>query len=373
MRTEDWLNALNAKLKLPPEYKREILSEYESHLYNAKFDPDFNIENFGNINLLVNQIMKAKEISTLKLLTLKSTWIFLLFSILSIIIPFGVINYIFMLGSSWSWFLLTRLNKGEYMSDSVWVFGFWLTSILTFFVIVILQFLLNKRWEYNKQKFLVYALTFLLICFLYSYQTFFTWRPNMLGVFYFLYSMSFLVITTSIYYKVSPYIFNRLKILEGTKLNHILNLLFLVFLGFIAINGITNIGGIAARLFYSDLLKAGDIVTMNIKSQKDSGDLNLEDFSSPEIEKFGLIRYSRIAKCWDINVEDKTQGCDYDTKFKILDSKNCTDKHETENCISLGITDDNNSFSIDISINNRLRCFSELDSGNKYTCLIIRD
>ena len=367
MNKEEWLKSLEDKLNLPNEYSREIIAEFESHLFQSQYDSSFNLNKLGKINLLIDQIMKSKHISTLDLLKLRSTWSLVALIIALLVIPYFVVFtlYIHVIGLIYSIFYQTMSP----IFGSIWLGGFWLCIVL---LLIVLSYALTKvlqKWKSENQRLLSLSLSFFLIV-VYFLNRIYFWDYSEKALIYQAVSIGILLLLTALYYKITSVFVSKFKKILGTGLVYVFVILlaFIVFLPVMLIND--KIVSSVATIWYSDTVNAGKTLSKEIDLQLGLSTFDLDTFNSPEIEKFGKITHWSATECWGIEGTENAEGCNYKSKTKILDPLNCKEYEDLSTCKSFSVWEDAvRSRDYRILINDKFECFSVgFDDDYEFQC-----
>ena len=367
MNKEEWLKSLENKLNLPNEYSKEIIAEFESHLFQSRYDSSFNLKKLGDINLLIKQIMKSKKISTLDLLKLRSTWSLVALLITLLVIPYVVLFTLY--NSVIGWIYSIFFQTMSPIFGSVWLGGFWLCIVV---LLVAFSYALTKvlqKWKYEKQRIMSLSVAFFFII-LYSLNSIYFWDFSEKALIYRAVSIVTLLLLTTVYYMISSFFVSKFNQILGTGLVYVFVILiaFIVFLPVMLLND--KIVSSVVTIWYSDTISAGEILSKEIDFQLGLSTFDLDTFNSSKIEKFGKITHWSATECWGIEGPDNAEGCNYRSKTKILDPVNCKEYEESSTCRSFSVWEDAvQRRDYRILIDDKFECFSiGFDNDFKFHC-----
>lgn len=363
MNREEWLKALENNLCLPNEYSKEIIAEFESHLFQTQYDSSFNLKNLGNINLLIDQIMKSKKISTFKLLTLRSTWSLVALIITLVAIPYMVVTFLYNTIFNWLVYIVSIYSPTS-ITEAFWLGGFWLCNVL---LVIALSYALTRilqKWKYEKQRILALSLSFFIILIV-AINNLYLWDFSQKAMIYKGVSLITLAIVTLIYYLISNFFLSKFKRILGTGLAYSLIIIFafLIFLPVMLLNeGIVSTG---AKIWYSKTINSAEIMIKDISIRIGDGSFDLNSYNSPELENFGKLSFMKLSKCWNINEDPNAQGCDYEKESRVIDSHNCSEDLDLSTCKELIVWEESMKLmSYRLLINDTFECYT--DSSEYY-------
>jgi hypothetical protein len=367
MNKEEWLDSLNNKLCLPDEYSKEIVAEFESHLYQSQYDSKFELKQLGNINLLINQIMKSKKISTLDLLKLRSTWSLVSLIIALLVIPYVVLFTLYNTIVSWVYSIFFRYTSD--VMGNLWLGGFWLCIVV---LLVVLSFSLTRilqKWKYEKQRLLSLSIAFFLIL-LFSINSIYFWEFSEKSLIYAFVSISTLFVMASVYYKTSIFFVSKFKHILGNALTYVLVILlaFLIFLPVILFND--KMVSAVATIWYYDTIHSAENIAREIDVQLGDGGFDLNTYTSTDLQKFGKISEMTVSECWDVDNDPNTQGCNYDKESRVLDSMSCSKDEELPSCKEFIIWEDSLILrSYRVQIYDIFECYTDTNQDDfKFQC-----
>lgn len=373
MNKEEWLKSLEDKLLLPKEYRKEIVAEFESHLYQSQFDSKFEFKQLGNINLLINQIMKSRKLKTIDYLKLISTWKLVLVLIFAVVIPIYITMFyviVYTLSYYFYAYVADMVNQTKGTDIVMLTIVSLILLIISFFALKFASKFISKYKDY-KQVELAFSMTFLLILLYFinnSGLSFF----NLIfaGDFQSLANRLILNLVGITFWLVVSYLIIVMS--RGIKLN--LNLFGIL------IRTLFIVSSVVIFSYMKDL--GTNKIGNNLASPyMDSVEYIYENFNKylayeegfdykndPYLAKFDIVALYSNQECWDI--DESTGGCEYATEKVYIIDESCQEWHISNDCNVLSLYDDSDGLRYDLNLENGLFCYGS-NSENQKGCGLI--
>lgn len=373
MNKEEWLDSLNNKLCLPDEYSKEIVAEFESHLYQSQYDSKFELKQLGNINLLINQIMKSRKLKTIDYLKLISTWKLVLVLIFAVVIPIYITMFYVIVYTLSYYFYAYEADMVNQIKGTDIV----MLTIVSLILLIISFFALKfaskfiSKYKDTKQIELAFSLSFLLVLFYFinnsgvsGFNLIFTGDfqslanrliLNLIGIAFWI-VVSYLIITMNRGVKLKMNLF-------GILIRTLFIVSSVVIFSYMRDLGTNKIGNNLASPYMDSVEHIYDNFNMYLEY-----DESYDYKNDPYLAKFDIVVLYSSQECW--NIDESTGGCEYATEKAYVIDENCQEWHISEDCNVLSLYDDFDGLRYDLNLRNGLFCYGSISENQKGCGLI---